>query len=207
MAATLHFTLQPAPHPLSCRRFLLFAAFLACQFRLIVRGTKTPGLDRARSRMMNIPQWQKTRAPNSTRRHRISYAEISGVPAPRNYVRWQEMQEVHIVRPRQPWQVRVNCSHSGPQHKRTRRLINDGASVSITCFWAVARVMHHASTVQKHYHTSRAARGNVAVPGWRWTPPPSPGCRHQPLTLALTAMLRKILQKHNYTDYREQQEQ
>lgn len=169
MAATLRFTLQPAPHPLSCRHFLLFAAFLACQFRLIVRGTKTPGLDRARSRMMNISQWQKSRAPNSTRRHRISYAEISGVPAPRNYVRWQEMQEVHIVRPRQPWQVRVNCSRSGPEHKRTWRLINDRPSVSITCFWAAARVMHHASAVQKHDHTARAARGTVAVPGWQWS--------------------------------------
>ena len=156
MAATLHFTLQPAPHPLSCRHFSLFAAFLACQFRLIVRGTKTPGPDRARSRMMNISQWQKTRAPNSTRRHHISYAEISGVPAPRNYARWQEMQKVHIVRPRQPWQVIVNCSGGRPEHKRTRRFINDRASVSITCFWAAHR-------------TSWAARG-----GRQWTPPPSP---------------------------------
>lgn len=147
MAATLHFTLPPAPHPLSCRHFLPFAAFLACQFRLIVRGTKTPGLDRARSRMMNISQWQKTRAPNSTRSHRITYAEISGVPAPGNYVCWQEMQEVHIVRLGQPWQVLVNCSHSDPQHKRMQRLINDRASVSITCSWAVARVVHHANTL------------------------------------------------------------
>lgn len=61
MAATLHFTLQPlAPSP-HFRALLAIRPPLspARQFGLMVRGTKTPGLDRAGSGVMNVPQWQE----------------------------------------------------------------------------------------------------------------------------------------------------
>lgn len=90
-----HTPLHPAARttPPKFHTFLLFAAFLACQFCLIVKGTKTPGLDRARSRMMNISRWQKTCAPNSTRwlaslmQKSVAYQHPGIMPADRRCMR------------------------------------------------------------------------------------------------------------------------